>query len=78
MKENYFKSYPEAKEFMDFHVLLEENVQDGIKQAAEAYNADIIAMTYKKESFFERLFSGSDTKKMAYHSKVPLLTFHEL
>ncbi|MGB0525738.1 MAG: universal stress protein [Flammeovirgaceae bacterium] len=77
MRDNYFREYPDAEGKVDFHVLLGEDLEDGLKDAVDTYNAGLIAMTTRKESFLERLFSGSDTKNMAYHTKIPLLAFHE-
>lgn len=77
MRDNYFREHPNAEEKVDFHVLLGTSLEDGLSDAITTYNASLIAMTTRKESFFERLFSGSDTKNMAYESKIPILAFHE-
>ena len=78
MRDNYFREYPNAAEKVDFHVLLGTDLDDGLKDAIVTYNASLVAMTTRKESFFERILSGgSDTKNMAFHTKIPLLAFHE-
>jgi len=77
MKENYFKEYPNADKMVDFHVLLGTDLKDGLSDAITTYSASLIAMLTRKESFFDRLFSGSDTKNMAYESNIPILAFHE-
>ena len=77
MKENFFKEFPETQETTTFKVLLGNNVEDGLKEAIDTYEADLLAMTTEKQSFFDRIFGGSDTKQMAYSAKIPLLAFHE-
>jgi nucleotide-binding universal stress UspA family protein len=74
MKEQYDDIFPKDK--VDFKVLLGKNMEHGMQEAISAYNANIVAMTTRKRSFLEQLFSPSQTKKMAYHSKIPLLAFH--
>lgn len=77
MKEKYYEEYPKAKNFVDFKVLLGDDVEDGLKDAVKAYKADLLAMTGRKQNFFERLFGHSDTKRMAYDTEIPLLAFQE-
>ena len=53
----------------DFMTTLEKY----IKKACPA----IIAMsTHHRSSVFDKLFYPSETKKMVYHTKVPLMVFH--
>lgn len=77
MRDSYLKAYPNSTDKVDFHVLLGKDLEDGLTDAIDTYQAGLIAMTTSKKTFLERLFSGSDTKEMAYHSKIPLLAFHE-
>ncbi len=37
---------------------------------------DLLAMSTRKRSPFEKLFSPSQTKRMVYHTHFPLLAFH--
>ncbi|REJ81733.1 MAG: universal stress protein [Bacteroidetes bacterium] len=37
--------------------------------------ADVVAMTMRKRSFIQKLFSRSVTKRMAYHTHIPLIAF---
>jgi len=55
----------------------EENILEGINDYVNSNNVDILAMTIKKRSLFDKIFSRSLTKKMAYHTKVPLLALHK-
>jgi nucleotide-binding universal stress UspA family protein len=39
-------------------------------------DVDMLVMITHKRSFLENLFASSMTKKMSYHTKVPLLSLH--
>ena len=52
------------------------DVTEGIIHYAEEINADMIGMTVRTRGFFDRLFERSHTKQMAFHSHIPLLSFH--
>jgi nucleotide-binding universal stress UspA family protein len=52
------------------------DITEGIIHYAEEIKADIIGMTVRNRSFFERLFERSHTKQMAFHTHIPLLSFH--
>ncbi|MCB0729306.1 MAG: universal stress protein [Ignavibacteriae bacterium] len=55
----------------------EENILEGINDYVNSNEVDILAMTIKKRSLFDKIFSRSLTKKMAYHTKIPLLALHK-
>lgn len=40
-------------------------------------NADLVAVLKENKNFLERLFKGSDTKKIINKSEVPVLVYHE-
>lgn len=46
---------------------------DGISSFAETKNIDAIITVPRKHSFLSQLFKTSHTKKLAYHSKVPII-----
>lgn len=48
--------------------VLEKNIKEELP--------DLIAMSNRHRNLFERIFGSSVTKKMAYHSKIPLMAFH--
>jgi len=37
---------------------------------------DIICMAKSEKGFFENLISKSNTKEMAFHSRIPLMVVH--
>jgi nucleotide-binding universal stress UspA family protein len=51
-----------------------EDVIDGINKFVDKQNIDMIVMLPKKHTLFSRLFHESNTKKMAFHTHIPLLT----
>ncbi len=57
-----------------FHFSENENVVEGINEFMKEKNADMLVMIPRKHTLFQRLFSRSTTKKMAFHTHIPLLT----
>ena len=51
---------------------LEEVLQNHIKEESP----DMLAMSIQDRNFFEFILEPSSTKKMAYHTRIPLLAFH--
>jgi nucleotide-binding universal stress UspA family protein len=52
------------------------DVLNGLNNTIHSMNIDLVAMTTRKRNVYEKLFQGSITKKMAYHTDIPLLAFH--
>lgn len=53
-----------------------DNVIEGINDFVARHNSNLIVMFPKKHNVLERIMQKSDTKKMAFHAGVPLLTIH--
>jgi nucleotide-binding universal stress UspA family protein len=49
----------------------------GINEFAESNDIEMIISVPKKKSFFEKLFIKSSTKKLAFHTHLPLLVIHK-
>jgi len=64
-------------EHIDFFNIDGDHIEQTILDFIENQHVDLLVMRTHKRGFFESLFHRSLTKKMAYHSKVPLLVFHE-
>jgi nucleotide-binding universal stress UspA family protein len=64
-------------EKIDFYNIAGEHIEQTILDFIENQHANLLIMRTHKRNFFESLFHRSLTKKMAYHSKVPLLVYHE-
>lgn len=52
-----------------------KKVEGAIDSFVQELNADMLSMFTHEQSFFGKLFGKSMTKKMAFHSSVPLLAF---
>ncbi|HEY9488038.1 MAG TPA: universal stress protein [Chryseosolibacter sp.] len=58
-------------------VLVDNDIDSALDHYVEVSRADVLAMFTHEISFFEKVFDTSMTRKMAFHSKVPLLAFKE-
>lgn len=58
-------------------VLVDSDVDSALDQYVEVSRADVLAMFTHELSFFEKVFDRSMTRKMAFHSKIPLLAFRQ-
>ncbi len=54
----------------------EENILEGINDYVNSNNVDVLAMAIRKRTLLDKIFSRSLTKKMAYHTRIPLLALH--
>jgi nucleotide-binding universal stress UspA family protein len=58
-------------------VLVDTDIDSAIEQYVEVSKADVLAMFTHDISFFEKVFDKSMTRKMAFHSRIPLLAFRQ-
>jgi nucleotide-binding universal stress UspA family protein len=66
------------KEFNpEFYFLGLYDVDEAINQFAHDKDVDFIIVIHKEHSLLAKLFVKSHTKKLAYHSSVPVLALHE-
>lgn len=61
----------------EFYFLGLYDVDEAINQFAHDKQVDLIIVIHKDHSIFSKLFVKSHTKKLAYHSSVPVLAVHE-
>lgn len=54
----------------------EEKVLEGINDYICSNPVEVLAMAVRKKTLLDKIFSRSLTKKMAYHTKIPLLALH--
>ena len=72
---NYFqKSYPEVR--IQCNVLEDHGLEAGLDQCIAEQKIDMIAMTTHKRNLLTKIISPSVTKKVYYHTSIPLLIFH--
>jgi nucleotide-binding universal stress UspA family protein len=73
---NEWKSYYRSDN-IDLFNIAGDHIEQTLLDFIENQHIGLLVMRAHKRGFFESLFHRSLTKKMAYHSKVPLLVFHE-
>lgn len=56
-------------------VLVDRSIDAAIDQYIDVTKADMLAMFTHELSFYEKLFDRSYTRRMAFHSSIPLLAF---
>jgi len=66
------------KEFSPtYHFIENESFTTGINLFSEKNKIDLIITMPKKHGFFDSLFKKSHTKKLAFHSHLPLMVMHD-
>ncbi len=63
--------------FSDFSVVSNASASEGIEQFVKEHEIGLLALFLPNRRFWERLFHRSFTKRMAFHSEVPVLVFRE-
>jgi nucleotide-binding universal stress UspA family protein len=58
-------------------VIVNKNIDEAIDYYVVESKADLLTMFTHDVSFYEKLFNRSMTRKMAFHSKIPLLAFRQ-
>lgn len=61
---------------ISYRLVESSDVLVGLNSTIQSMDIDLVAMTTKKRGFFESFFNNSITKKMSYHTNIPLLAFH--
>ena len=59
-----------------FEVIPGDDVEHTLHEFAANNNADLICLFRHKRSFWERLIHPSLSKRLSYHSHIPMLVFH--
>lgn len=60
-----------------FRLLEEEDVLEGISEFSEEESADMLILATQDNYLLERLFSTNYMKTMAFHTRIPLLTYRQ-
>src|SRR5688572_571915 len=58
-------------------VIVNKNIEEAIDYYVAESKADLLTMFTHDINFYEKLFNRSVTRKMAFHSKIPLLAFRQ-
>lgn len=62
---------------LPIHVLNAKNFEDGIKKRCTQTRSNMIAIISKHHSAFYDFFSESHTKRIAFATKIPVMSIHE-
>lgn len=62
-----------ATEDVSFHMMHTNDAEGAVLEFIHGYQIDMLAMTTHHRSFFQRIFDVSLSKKLAFHSKIPIL-----
>ncbi|MDO8998628.1 MAG: universal stress protein [Bacteroidota bacterium] len=60
-----------------FYFAENKNVVEGINQFIKEKKMDMVVMIPRKHSLLKRIFNEPQTKRIAFHTNVPLLALHE-
>lgn len=60
-----------------FHYAENGNVVEGINQYVSDHDIDLVVMIPRKHSVIENIFKEPHTKRMAFHTRIPLLILNE-
>ncbi len=81
-EEEYMKSFENKVqkkiryEKMSFKLVYGSFMEGLLQKEIEQSSYDLIAMSTGHRNLFEKIFGRSVTKKMAFHSEIPLMAFH--
>ncbi|MCT4589809.1 MAG: universal stress protein [Carboxylicivirga sp.] len=62
---------------LSFNFIEGEDVSNGILKFMDDNDADLVTLVRHNETFFDRLFHSSTTKKMVLHPEHPMLILHD-
>lgn len=60
-----------------YHFIEGEDMAEGLSNYALSHSIELLIAVPRKHNLLEKLFSGSHTKELAFHSKVPVMVIHE-
>ena len=59
-----------------FKVIEGSNIEHALEEYVEAVKVDLMAVASRRKNFFDRFTESRMSKKLAFHSRIPLLVFH--
>lgn len=63
---------------ISLHVASNDNISDAVDGFVTEQKADLLALFTHQLDFYEKLFGRSVTRQLAFHARVPMLTFNKL
>ena len=61
---------------ISFKVIEGHNIEYALEEYVESRNVDLLAVASRRKNFFERFTESSMSRKLAFHTRIPLLVFH--
>lgn len=61
---------------VSFHCIESDDKEGLILEFIPLYSINMLAMTTHHRNFFQRIFDVSLSRKLAFHTKIPILAFH--
>ncbi|HJZ38958.1 MAG TPA: universal stress protein [Bacteroidales bacterium] len=74
LMEYFKKAY--GKSQVTYSFVSEKNLLEDLDNLVRTKNINIVSLTSHRQNVFEKLFRPNITKKLFYHTSVPLLVFH--
>ncbi len=60
-----------------FHFIQVKDIEEGINDFADSNNIDLLITIPKKHKLLEHIFRSGSTKKLVFHSHIPVMCLHE-
>jgi nucleotide-binding universal stress UspA family protein len=64
-------------QLIDFQLLFAKSIEERLHTMIQEDGVDLLVLVTQKQSFFDRFFGQSLTKKMVYHTQIPMLVFNK-
>lgn len=61
---------------VSYNLTHSESVYEGLEKNITSLYIDVICMAKSEKSFFQKLISKSNTREMAFHTRIPLMVIH--
>ncbi len=63
--------------FTDFYVVNDPSIMEGLDHFVKEKEVDLVALFLPRRRLWERLFHSSFSKRMTFHTEVPVMAFQE-
>ena len=61
---------------ISYQLIFGDKIEEKLAQYMKKETIDMLAISTKHKNLFERIFTKGITKKLAYHTSIPLIVFH--
>ncbi len=61
---------------ISFKLIEGHNIEHALEEYVESRGVDLLAVASRRKNFFERFTESSMSRKLAFHTRIPLLVFH--